>query len=106
MDKKKIKKIMNKGLKAAKKESEFSVVAVTLVVTAIFTWYFLLGGAMWVEWRNNLMAPLDCIQVLNEGMLHSEAGVTPKKCQQLKDRNVLEYNYDSEIWVISEEGEK
>jgi hypothetical protein len=95
----KIDKIMNRT-DEAKNRREILPVLGFGIIGAIMAYYVMVGGAMWVEWRSNLMSPLDCVQVLNQGLLWDEVEVTPEKCDFLKQEGIIEYDVDSDIWRL------
>ena len=97
----KIDKIMRKKpLSPIDKLKNVLVVMSFAALFSVAVFWVLVLGDMWVTWQNNLMAPLDCLEVLNKGLRHDELGVTPKKCDFFKEKGIIKYDVDSDYWVL------
>ena len=93
---------MNRGKKPAK-ESRLLEIVRLLGFGAIV---FIIGFGFWVlgdiltTRHNNLMAPVNCLEVLNKGLRYNEVGVTPEKCDFFKEKGIIKYDVDSDYWVL------
>lgn len=99
----KIDKIMNRGAKKPSRESKLlEIVRVLGIGTIVFIvgFGFMVLGDMLSTRHNNLMAPIDCLQVMNKGLRHDEVGVTPKKCDFFKEQGIIKYDVESDYWVL------
>lgn len=96
----KIDKIMGKKQQPESKLKEIVRLLKFGCLGALGAFWLMVLGEAWITWQSNLMAPGDCLQVMNEGLLHDEVGVTPKKCDSLKEKGIIKYDVEADYWVL------